>query len=76
MSLRHAISIAQSQTANSLHLPAALDLALLLEKLDNSSEAINVLDGIYGKFVEGFDARDLTSAQGVLQNLKISSKTL
>ncbi|MFC1665639.1 adenylate/guanylate cyclase domain-containing protein [Pseudomonadota bacterium] len=72
-SLHHAISIAQSQSANSLHLRAALDLALLLERLDRRSEAFDILSAIYGKFSEGFDTQDLITATRILHNLKVPS---
>ena len=70
--LQQAIYVAQSQAANSLQLRAALDLSLLLDRLDRRAEAFNILNTIYGKFTEGYDTQDLVTAKRVLQNLKVT----
>jgi len=72
-SLQKAITVAQSQTANSLHLRAALDLSLLLERTDKRQRAVDTLSTIYGEFEEGFDTLDLVKAKRVLQNLQVIS---
>lgn len=72
-SLQQAITVAQSQKANSLHLRATLDLSLLLERTDKRQQAFDILATVYGKFNEGFDTLDLVKAKRVLQNLQVFS---
>ena len=64
--LEQALLTARNQQAHSLELRAATDLARLQMKQGHRTEALDVLSSIYGRFNEGFETRDLKSAQDVL----------
>jgi len=68
-SCRHAIEVAQRQSAKFWELRATLDLARLWCDQGKRTEASDLLSPIYGWFTEGFDTRDLKEAKGLLGDL-------
>src|SRR5262249_15824792 len=68
--LEQALRTARSQEARSLELRAATDLARLWMNQGMRDEALEVLGSTYGHFTEGFDTRDLTSADTLLPDLR------
>jgi hypothetical protein len=67
--LDKALTIARSQSARSLELRAALDLARLWHYQGKRTEARHLLAPIYGWFTEGFDTSDLKEAKLLLEQL-------
>jgi hypothetical protein len=67
--LDKALTIARSQSARSLELRAALDLARLWHYQGKGTEARHLLAPVYGWFTEGFDTLDLKEAKGLLEEL-------
>ena len=68
--LEQALRTARSQEARSLELRAATDLARLWMNQGMRAEALEVLGSTYGHFTEGFDTRDLKSADTLLAELR------
>ena len=66
---RKAIEIARRQSAKSLELRAAVDLARLLRHQGQIAKALDLLAPIYNWFTEGFDTADLKDAKALLDEL-------
>jgi predicted ATPase len=66
---RHAIEIAQTQSAKSLELRATMSLARLLVRQGRHDEARTQLTEIYNWFTEGFDTADLKEARALIDEL-------
>jgi tetratricopeptide (TPR) repeat protein len=66
---RTAIEIGRGQSAKSLELRAAINLARLLAKQGRCDEARAMLAEIYGWFTQGFDTADLKDAKALLDEL-------
>jgi predicted ATPase/DNA-binding winged helix-turn-helix (wHTH) protein len=64
------IAEARRQSALSLELQAAIELARLWSDRQNPKEAISLLDTIVMRFTEGFDTPDLIIARDLLSYLK------
>jgi predicted ATPase len=67
--LDKALTIARSQSARSLELRAARDLAGLWRDQGKRAEARDLLAPVYGWFTEGFDTLDLKEAKALLDEL-------
>ncbi len=67
--LQDAIVIARSQSARSLELRAAMNLANLWRERGKFAEARDLLAAIYAWFTEGFDTPDLKDAKALLDEL-------
>ncbi|MDH2406257.1 hypothetical protein QCM77_41250 [Bradyrhizobium sp. SSUT18] len=67
--LQTALQVAQSQSAKSFELRAAISLARLRRDQGKHSEARALLAPVYGWFTEGFDTRDLEEAKALLDEL-------
>jgi predicted ATPase len=67
--LDNALTIARSQSARSLELRAARDLADLWRDQGKRDEARDLLAPVYGWFTEGFDTLDLKEAEALLDEL-------
>ncbi len=67
--LDKALTIARSQSAHSLELRAARDLAVLLRDQGEPQQARELLAPVYGWFTEGFDTVDLKEAKALLEEL-------
>jgi len=65
----HAIEAANRQGAKSLELKAVTSLCRLWQRQGRREEARLRLAEVYGWFTEGFDAADLESARGLLEEL-------
>jgi hypothetical protein len=68
--LEKAMTIARSQSAHSLQLRAARDLATLLRSQGKPQQARELLAPVYGWFTEGFDMPDLKEAKALLDGLR------
>jgi class 3 adenylate cyclase/tetratricopeptide (TPR) repeat protein len=68
--LDQALRTARDQQARSLELRAATDLARLWTNQGKRAEALDLLASMYGRFSEGFDARDLKEAKALLAQLQ------
>jgi predicted ATPase len=68
-SYRHAIEVAQRQSAKFWELRATLDLARLWCDQGKRTEARDLLSPIYGWFTEGLDTRDLNEAEALLADM-------
>ncbi len=66
---RQALDEARRQGALSWELRAATSLARLLHNRGHPAGATAVLQPVYGRFTEGFDAADLTAAKRLLDEL-------
>ncbi len=66
---QRAIEIAQSQSAKSLELRAAISLARLWQVQDKRQDAHDLLAPVYEWFTEGFDTADLKEAKRLLNEL-------
>ncbi len=66
---RHAIDIAQNQSAKSLELRAVTSLSRLWQQQGKKDEARQMLAKVYGWFTEGFDTVDLKEAKALLEEL-------
>ena len=64
-----AIEVAERQGAKLFQLRASVSLARLLRDQGKHTEAVDLLLPIYSWFTEGFDARDLTDAKALLDEL-------
>ena len=64
-----AITIARQQSAKSLELRAAVSLARLWQLQGKTEEARQMLAGVHGAFVEGFDTADWQQARNLLDTL-------
>ena len=67
--LEQALTIARGQSARSLELRAARDLADLWRDQGKRDEARDLLAPVYGWFTEGFDTLDLKEAKALLDEL-------
>ncbi|MEE8187669.1 MAG: hypothetical protein V3T80_00530, partial [Kiloniellales bacterium] len=67
--IKQAIEIARGQSARSLELRAATDLARLWQGQGKRTEARDLLAPVYGWFTEGFDTADLKDAKALLNDL-------
>ena len=65
-----AIKVARGQAANSLELRASTSLGRLWQRLGHRAEAHDMLNAIYGWFVEGFETPDLKEARALLRELR------
>jgi class 3 adenylate cyclase/tetratricopeptide (TPR) repeat protein/energy-coupling factor transporter ATP-binding protein EcfA2 len=68
--LEQALRTARSQQAQSLELRAATDLAKLWMRQGKRAKALDILGSVYSCFTEGFDTRDLKSANTLLAELQ------
>ncbi len=64
-----ALEVARSQSAKTLELRAASDLARLWHDQGRSEEARDLLAPVYSWFTEGFDTTDLKEAKALLDEL-------
>ena len=64
-----ALEIARNQSAKSLELRTALSLARLWQSQGKTTDARELLAGIYGWFTEGFGTPDLVDAKVLLEEL-------
>jgi predicted ATPase len=67
---RHALDVARRQQAKSWELRTATSLSRLWQQQSKRAEAHELLAPIYGWFTEGFDAKDLQEAKGLLEALQ------
>ena len=67
---RRALATAREQSAKSLELRGATSLAELLGQQTRFDEAREILEPVYGWFVEGLATRDLKRAETLLQELR------
>ena len=63
------IDLAHRQEALSWELRSAISLARLWHDRGRTVEARELLDGVYRRFVEGFDTADLQAAKRLLHQL-------
>ena len=68
--LKHALEVAGRQSAKSLELRAATDLARLWQRQGRKDEARNLLEPTYRWFEEGADTTDLRRARDLLTGLR------
>ena len=68
-SLLKAIEIARQQSAKSWELRASIDLARFWHKQGRTTEAYELLTGIYNWFTEGLDTSDLVDAKLLLDEM-------
>ena len=68
-SFRKAIDVARRQHAQLFELRAANSLARLFDAQGRHDEARAMLSEIYGRFTEGFNARDLKEARALIEHL-------
>ena len=68
--LQIAIETARAQGARAWELRAATSLARLWQQSGKTVEAIGLLSEVYGRFTEGFDTIDLTSAHSLIEELR------
>jgi predicted ATPase len=66
---REALDIARGQSAKSLELRAATNLARLWQQQGRKKEARELLTPVYDWFTEGFDTQDLKDAKQLLEQL-------
>jgi predicted ATPase len=64
-----AIAVARGQSARSLELRAATNLAHLWAEQGERQQAYDLLAPVYGWFTEGFDTADLEEAKALLDEL-------
>ena len=64
-----ALAVAGAQQAKSLELRAAMSLARLWHDQGKTTEAVELLTPVYGRFTEGFDTTDLIQAKALLDEL-------
>src|SRR5690606_18119203 len=65
--LRHSMELANSQDALSLELRSAMALGALLTSEERTEEAYVTLTGVYGRFTEGYETRDLRTARHLIE---------
>jgi predicted ATPase len=68
--LLRSLESARQQSALGWELRTATTLARLLSDQGRTTEAHDMLAGIYGRFTEGFDTSDLRIARRLLDDLK------
>jgi predicted ATPase len=66
---QQALSVARGQQARSLELRAAVSLSRLWQAQGKTKAARELLTGVYGRFTEGFDSKDLKEAKSLLDDL-------
>jgi len=66
---RRSLAVARRQSARSLELRTATNLARLLRSQGKAGEAKKLLEDIYGWFTEGFDTPDLKEAKSLIEEL-------
>lgn len=66
---QQALAVARRQQAKALELRAALSLSRLRQQQGQRQAARELLEPIYGWFIEGFDTIDLREAQVLLAEL-------
>jgi predicted ATPase/DNA-binding SARP family transcriptional activator len=74
-SLHKAIDIARQQNAKSWELRASVELARLWHKQGRTSDALQMLEKIYGWFTEGFDTPDVRAAKALIEELGLQIHT-
>jgi predicted ATPase/DNA-binding winged helix-turn-helix (wHTH) protein len=67
---RQALATARQQGALSWELRAATSLARLWQLQGKAADAYDLLSAVYGRFTEGFETIDLTSARALMENLR------
>jgi predicted ATPase len=67
---RQALDWAHRQGALSWELRAATSLARLLRDQSRAADALALLQPVYDRFTEGFDAADLMAAKALLDTLQ------
>jgi predicted ATPase len=67
---RRALDLARRQGALSWELRAATSLARLWHRNGRTTEADELLSGVYGRFTEGFDTIDLKTAAAHLNEFR------
>jgi predicted ATPase len=67
--LQAALKIAQSQSAKSFELRAAMSLARLWRDQGRKADARGLLGPVYGWFTEGLETSDLRSAKALLEEI-------
>ncbi|MCA1477645.1 adenylate/guanylate cyclase domain-containing protein [Bradyrhizobium sp. NBAIM08] len=70
--LQTALKVAQSQSAKSFELRAAMSLARLWHDQGRIADARCLLGSVYGWFTEGFETPDLRSAKALMEELSRS----
>jgi tetratricopeptide (TPR) repeat protein len=70
---RRAAALARRQGALSFELRAATTLGQM--RAPHPHEALELLDSVYGRFVEGFNAPDLLKAKRLIDELKATAQT-
>jgi predicted ATPase len=70
-----AIELARTQSALSWELRATLGLARLHRGRD-PQRARGVLMGVYGRFIEGYETKDLLSAKSLIDELSSHTRTI
>jgi len=68
--LREALTVARARNARLWELRAATSLARLWRKQRRHVEARDLLEPLYGWFIEGFDTPDLRRARALLNELR------
>jgi hypothetical protein len=63
---RAAFDLARQRAEQSLELRAATSLARVLAERGRREEAREALGGVYGRFTEGFETRDVRAARELL----------
>jgi DNA-binding response OmpR family regulator/class 3 adenylate cyclase/predicted ATPase len=67
------LGLARRQQARSFALRTACDLARIRQGQDRRSEAMPLLQSIYGRFTEGFGTLDLQCAKALIENLRLDT---
>jgi predicted ATPase len=70
MALGQALTVARAQNARLWELRAATSLARLWRKQRRQVEARDLLETLFGWFIEGFDTPDLRRARALLNDLR------
>jgi predicted ATPase/DNA-binding winged helix-turn-helix (wHTH) protein len=68
--LHSSLDLARGQNALSWELRTASSLSTLWETQGRHSEALDLLSGVYARFTEGHDTRDLRQAKALLRRLE------
>jgi predicted ATPase/class 3 adenylate cyclase len=71
-----ALAIARAQSAKALELRAAMSLARVQADTGRTEAALELLEGVYGWFSEGFETRDLMSAKALIESLRATAPAL
>jgi predicted ATPase len=67
---RQSLETSRAQEARSLELRAALSFARLMDRRNERTEALELLEPVYNRFSEGLAAPDLKSSRSLLQRLR------